>query len=227
MTLPFRRSKTGSALKVRRFRSVLERRVGGGAQGIAEGEIYIKAAGRSDFLRDLAQQRQADLGDAAFLDDAGDQSHGLIAQRSNRSEKNRLHLVGAQLLGHLRRALGNQPPRRVFDPPAHESPALMSLRERAKVHQLQSGGRVLPCRRAVSQFRYWPGRSAPMHRGPRAGFGVLWGGSQKYLRRTEAGACATFLRVLGRRVRYRAPAAASSRIFCIWVSAVARSILPW
>lgn len=70
------------------------------AQGIAKWERHVQGSRRPHFLRDHLQQGEPDRWDSRLLNDAGNQSHGLITHRSGRHQKGRVHPVLPQ---HLRK----------------------------------------------------------------------------------------------------------------------------
>ncbi len=74
-------------------------------QGIAEGEGDEEGAWRANLAGDLAQEGERDGGDTGIFDGALDQSHGLIAHGSDRSEQSDIYASGYQAARHLGRAL--------------------------------------------------------------------------------------------------------------------------
>ena len=76
-----------------------------GSEGIAQREIHEQGARRSDAFRDLAEERDGDGWDPGFLDDALDQSDGLMAQPSRRRQQHGIDLLAAQEVSDLRRVL--------------------------------------------------------------------------------------------------------------------------
>lgn len=63
---------------------------------------------RLDALDDIATHDDTDGRDTLCLDGPGDQSHGLLAQRSTRCEKRGIYPLARQPTGHLRRSLGDE-----------------------------------------------------------------------------------------------------------------------
>jgi len=84
---------------------MLKLRLVGSAQGIAHGKRHEESPGRSHFLRHFTQERKAYGGDATLLDDAGDQSHGLVAHRSDGHQEYGVYLILPQLRCDLRSGL--------------------------------------------------------------------------------------------------------------------------
>lgn len=70
-------------------------------QGVAKGPAQKDCARRLDLFREFAHNRYADGGNARFFYLSLDQSHGLIADTSGRSQKDDIDLVLFQLLHQL------------------------------------------------------------------------------------------------------------------------------
>jgi hypothetical protein len=79
------------------------------AQRGTHGKRHEQRARRQHLSRHLAQKREANGGNAALLNDARDQSHGLITDGSGGNQQNGIHAILSELLGHRRRGLLYQP----------------------------------------------------------------------------------------------------------------------
>jgi hypothetical protein len=77
-------------------------------QRVAEGPGQVQATRRAHLLSNILQADQANRADVGDLDDAGDQSDGLIAESSSRGEQHRVDLFLAELLGHLGSRLADE-----------------------------------------------------------------------------------------------------------------------
>ena len=70
-------------------------------EGMAEGPFEKNAAGWADLRGVVADDGDADGGDAGSFDFPLDQSYGLIADASGRGEQDQVDFVGAELAGDL------------------------------------------------------------------------------------------------------------------------------
>jgi len=58
---------------------------------VTEGKVYEDSAGRFDGRGDIEGRGEHDGGNAGLLDRAGEQSHGLVAQLSDRDQEDRIN----------------------------------------------------------------------------------------------------------------------------------------
>lgn len=72
------------------------------SEWISQWTVDEKSARRVDALRHFLQQRYGNCRNPGFLDDALNQSHGLVAHRSNRRQQNRIHVILGELAGNFR-----------------------------------------------------------------------------------------------------------------------------
>ena len=77
----------------------------------AQRAIYDERTRRLDTLRHFAQQADRNRRDARLLNHTLDQSHGLVAERSNRSEQDAVHSIRPELGRNFRRGDIDQPRR--------------------------------------------------------------------------------------------------------------------
>jgi hypothetical protein len=78
------------------------------AQRGAVWEVHVKGPRDADVLGNIPIHHDAHRRDAFCLDGTGNQSHGLLADRSARSEKRGVNTVCGQAARHLRCGLINQ-----------------------------------------------------------------------------------------------------------------------
>lgn len=85
---------------------------------VTEGKVHEGGAGRFDRGSDIESRGEHDGGNAGFLNSAGEQSHGLVAQLSDRDQEGRIDLEFTQPPDEMRRHLFLEPGPR--EDPAHE-----------------------------------------------------------------------------------------------------------
>src|SRR5207248_10148937 len=74
------------------------------SQGIAQGKGYEQCAGRTNLLRNFAQQRDRYRCYAHILDGTLNQSHGLVAHGSDRGKQNNSDCTGGKTMGYFWRS---------------------------------------------------------------------------------------------------------------------------